>query len=347
MYRVTIHYYRKAGGSYRAATKVVRVTVPFQQAKRVVGNDKAALRGFTVNGRAMDGYSKDVVDYTIHAGADERVLVTPVPEAGQDVRAGDSRQTAYTTTQWWTVSKDGESRTYSVTLVRDHTTPTAAEAFKPAEPSGSQTKDANPSAGNTALKSVGYTLKGVYHPADGARLVIPEGGTLAYEYYEGQTVDVSSTRTGGMTWDYSLGVLSADGSKYEVHDVAVTYLTAATHRAELTGIKADGRLVSGFDPKRLEYTVKVGNADRYVITPVFDKTTGMSVTVHKDGRTVTLTATSADGLVRTVYTVHVVEDRALAALSSTGAGLGVAAPIAALLALLGVGVGVASRRREM
>ena len=348
IYRVTIHYYRKADdGSYKAATKAVRVTVPFQSAPKVVGNDKAALKGFTVNGKALEGYSKDVVDYTIHAGADEKVLVAPVPEDGQDVRAGDSRQTAYTTTQWWTVSKDGESRTYSVTLVRDHTTPTAAEAFKPADPAGSQTKDVNPSADNTALRSVGYTLDGVYHPADGPALTIPEGGRLAYEYYEGQTVDVSSTRTDGMTWAYSLGVLSADGSRYEVHDVTVTYLTAATHRAELTGIKADGRLVSGFDPKRLEYTVKVGNADRYVITPVFDKTTGMSVTVHKDGRTVTLTVTSADGLVGTVYTVHVESDAALAALSSTGKGVGPAAAIAALLAMLGIGVGVASRRREM
>ena len=74
-----------------------------------------------------------------------------------------------------------------------------------------------------------------------------------------------------MTWTYSIGVLASDGRTYAVRDVTVTYLTAATHKAELTGIKADGRLVSGFDPKRLEYTVKVGNADRYVITPVFDK----------------------------------------------------------------------------
>lgn len=344
---VTIHYVRRDGDAFGRAVRRVRVTVPFQSAPRVVGNDKAALKGFTVNGKAMEGYSKDVIDYTIHAGADERVLVVPVPEAGQDVRAGDSRQTAYTTTQWWTVSKDGESRTYSVTLVRDHATPTADEAFKPSDPTGLVSKDPNPSEDNTTLKSVGYTLKGVYHPADGDSVTIPEGGTFAYESYDGQTIDVTSARKGGMTWTYSLGVLASDGRTYSVHDVTVTYLTAATHKAELTGIKADGRLVSGFDPKRLEYTVKVGNADRYVITPVFDKTTGMGVTVHKDGRTVTLTVTSADGLVRTVYTVHVEEDAALAALSSTGKGVGPAAAIAALLAMLGVGVGVASRRREM
>ena len=193
---------------------------------------------------------------------------------------------------------------------------------------------------------MGYTLKGVYHPADGDSVTIPEGGTFAYESYDGQTVDVTSARKGGMTWTYSIGVLASDGRTYAVRDVTVTYLTAATHRAELAGIKADGRLMS-FDPKRLEYTVKVGNADRYVITPVFDKTTGMSVTVHKDGRTVTLTVTSADGLVSTVYTVHVESDAALAALSSTGKGVGPAAAIAALLAMLGIGVGVASRRREM
>lgn len=344
---VSIRYIRRDGGAFRWAVRHVRVTVPFQSAPKVVGDDKAALKGFTVNGKALEGYSKDVVDYTIHAGADERVLVVPVPEAGQDVRAGDSRQTAYATTQWWTVSKDGESRTYSVTLVRDHATPTADEAFKPSDPTGLVSKDPNPSEDNTTLKSVGYTLKDVYHPADGDSVTIPEGGTFAYESYDGQTVDVTSARKGGMTWTYSIGVLASDGRTYAVRDVTVTYLTAATHKAELTGIKADGRLVSGFDPKRLEYTVKVGNADRYVITPVFDKTTGTSVTVHKDGRTVTLTATSADGLVRTVYTVHVESDAALAALSSTGKGVGPAAAIAALLAMLGIGVGVASRRREM
>lgn len=344
---VSIRYIRRDGGAFRWAVRHVRVTVPFQSAPKVVGDDKAALKGFTVNGKALEGYSKDVVDYTIHAGADERVLVVPVPEAGQDVRAGDSRQTAYATTQWWTVSKDGESRTYSVTLVRDHATPTADEAFKPSDPTGLVSKDPNPSEDNTTLKSVGYTLKGVYHPADGDSVTIPEGGTFAYESYDGQTVDVTSARKGGMTWTYSIGVLASDGRTYAVRDVTVTYLTAATHKAELTGIKADGRLVSGFDPKRLEYTVKVGNADRYVITPVFDKTTGTSVTVHKDGRTVTLTVTSADGLVRTVYTVHVESDAALAALSSTGKGVGPAAAIAALLAMLGIGVGVASRRREM
>lgn len=344
---VSIRYIRRDGGAFRWAVRHVRVTVPFQSAPKVVGDDKAALKGFTVNGKALEGYSKDVVDYTIHAGADERVLVVPVPEAGQDVRAGDSRQTAYATTQWWTVSKDGESRTYSVTLVRDHATPTADEAFKPSDPTGLVSKDPNPSEDNTTLKSVGYTLKDVYHPADGDSVAIPEGGTFAYESYDRQTVDVTSARKGGMTWTYSIGVLASDGRTYAVRDVTVTYLTAATHKAELTGIKADGRLVSGFDPKRLEYTVKVGNADRYVITPVFDKTTGTSVTVHKDGRTVTLTVTSADGLVRTVYTVHVESDAALAALSSTGKGVGPAAAIAALLAMLGIGVGVASRRREM
>lgn len=138
----------------------MRVTVPFQSAPKVVGNDKAALKGFTVNGKALEGYSKDVVDYTIHAGADERVLVVPVPEAGQDVRAGDSRQTAYATTQWWTVSKDGESRTYSVTLVRDHATPTADEAFKPSDPDGLVSKDPNPSGGQHDAQVGGLHAQG-------------------------------------------------------------------------------------------------------------------------------------------------------------------------------------------
>ena len=347
VFLVTIRYFKQEGTAYKAAVRRVRVTVPFRAAAKVVGNEKAALKGFTVNGRAMDGYSEDVVDYTIHAGADEKVLVSPVAQAGQDVRAGDSKQTAYTTTQYWTVSKDGETRTYSVTLVRDHDTPTADEAFEPNAPSGLVSKDANPGADNTALKSVGYTLDGVYHPADGTDVTVPEGGTFAYESYEGQTVDVTSSKTGGMTWTYSIGVLAADDATYAVHDVSVTYLTAATHKAELSGIKADGVAISGFDPKTLEYTVRVANADRYVITPVFDRTSGMGVTVHKDGHTVTLTATSADGLVRTVYTVHVETDPVLAGMAATGVGAKALAALAGLLALLGVGAAVAGRRREM
>lgn len=347
VFLVSIRYFKQEKGAYKAAVRRVRVTVPFRAAAKVVGNEKAALKGFTVNGRAMDGYSEDVVDYTIHAGADEKVLVSPVAQAGQDVRAGDSKQTAYTTTQYWTVSKDGQTRTYSVTLVRDHDTPTADEAFEPSAPSGLVSKDANPSADNTALKSVGYTLDGVYHSADGSDVTVPEGGTFAYESYEGQTVDVTSSKTGGMTWTYSIGVLAADDTTYAVHDVSVTYLTAATHKAELSGIKADGVAISGFDPKTLEYTVRVANADRYVITPVFDRTSGMGVTVHKDGHTVTLTATSADGLVRTVYTVHVESDSVLAGLAATGVGAKALAALAGLLALLGVGAAVAGRRREM
>lgn len=347
VFLVSIRYFKQEGDAYKAAVRRVRVTVPFRAASKVVGNEKAALKGFTVNGQAMDGYSEDVVDYTIHAGADEKVLVSPVARAGQDVRAGDSKQTAYTTTQYWTVSKDGQTRTYSVTLVRDHDTPTADEAFEPNAPSGLVSKDANPSADNTALKSVGYTLDGVYHPADGTDVTVPEGGTFAYESYEGQTVDVTSSKTGGMTWTYSIGVLAADDATYAVHDVSVTYLTAATHKAELSGIKADGVAISGFDPKTLEYTVRVANADRYVITPVFDRTSGMGVTVHKDGHTVTLTATSADGLVRTVYTVHVETDPVLAGLAATGVGAKALAALAGLLALLGVGAAVAGRRREM
>ena len=348
VFLVTVRYFRhESDGSFSKAVKRVRVTVPFQSASKVSGNEKAILKGFTVNGRMLDGFSSDVVDYTIRAGADERVVVSPVAQDGQDVRAGDSRQTAYTTTQYWTVSKDGESRTYSVTLVRDHDTPTADESFTPASTHGLVSKDANPSMDNTLLKSVGYSLDGVYYPADGLTVTVPEGGVFAYESYEGQTVDVVSSRLGGMTWSYSLGVLAADGVAYAVCDVRVTYVTASTHKAVLSGIKVDGVSVSGFDASLLEYTVKVANVDRYVVTPVFDKSCGMGVTVHKDGSLVTLTATSADGLVQTVYTVHVEADPLLSVLSATGAGVLVLAMVAGVLGLLGVGVAWLSRRRDM
>lgn len=344
---VTVKYYQRDGDRYLPTLRRIRVEVPFQAAKKVVGNEKAALRGFTVNGKPLEGYSKDVVDYTIHAGENEQVTVVPVAEDGQDVRAGDSRQTAYTTTQWWTVSKDGETRTYSVTLVRDHSKLTAAESFKPSDPVERTTDTPNPSESNTDLKSVGYMLDGEYHGLSGDDLTIPEGGVFAYEKYAGQTVDVTSSRADGMTWTYSIGVLASDGTTYRVHDVKVTYVTAATHKAELEGIKVDGKAVDGFAKDVREYTVAVANPDRYVVTPVFDKTSGMGVTVHKDGATATLTAVSADGLERAVYTVRVKASPAAAALASTGVALRRVAPIAALLALLGIGLGLVGIRREM
>lgn len=318
----TIRYQRLDADGHTLVndSKIVRVNVPFAAAPKVIGNDKAALAGIKVNGQDIPGFSADKVDYTITAGKDERVKVSPVARDGQTVVAGDSRQTAFTTVQTWTVSKDGESRTYTVTLVRDHTEKTADEKFTPAEPVGQVSKTENPSDDNTALESVGYMLDGAYHKSDSDEFTIPEGGVLSWSSYAGQVVQPTVERDHGMTFRYELGVLSKDGTKYATRVLTVTYLTADTHRAELTGIKVDGRDVTGFDPKTMEYDVRVDNPERYVVTPSFDKMTGMSLTVHKTASQAVIKVTSADGLTQATYTLNV--SKATLADTGTGVGLG-------------------------
>lgn len=318
----TIRYQRLDADGHTLVndSKIVRVNVPFAAAPKVIGNDKAALAGIKVNGQDIPGFSADKVDYTITAGKDERVKVSPVARDGQTVVAGDSRQTAFTTVQTWTVSKDGESRTYTVTLVRDHTEKTADEKFTPPEPAGQVSKAENPSDDNTALESVGYMLDGEYHKSDSDEFTIPEGGVLSWSSYAGQVVQPTVERDHGMTFRYELGVLSKDGTKYATRVLTVTYLTADTHKAELTGIKVDGRDVTGFDPKTMEYDVRVDNPERYVVTPSFDKMTGMSLTVHKTASQAVIKVTSADGLTQATYTLNV--SKATLADTGTGVGLG-------------------------
>ena len=337
----TIRYQRLDADGHTLVndSKIVRVNVPFAAAPKVIGNDKAALAGIKVNGQDIPGFSSDKVDYTITAGKDERVKVSPVARDGQTVVAGDSRQTAFTTVQTWTVSKDGESRTYTVTLVRDHTEKTADEKFTPVEPAGQVSKAENPSDDNTALESVGYMLDGAYHKSDSDEFTIPEGGILSWSSYAGQVVQPTVERDHGMTFRYELGVLSKDGTKYATRVLTVTYLTADTHRAELTGIKVDGRDVAGFDPKTMEYDVRVDNPERYVVTPSFDKMTGMSLTVHKTASQAVIKVTSADGLTQTTYTLNISK----ATLADTGTGVG----LGSLIFLLAAGAvgSLLSRRR--
>lgn len=337
----TIRYQRLDADGHTLVndSKIVRVNVPFAAAPKVIGNDKAALAGIKVNGQDIPGFSADKVDYTITADKDERVKVSPVARDGQTVVAGDSRQTAFTTVQTWTVSKDGESRTYTVTLVRDHTEKTADEKFTPVEPAGQVSKAENPSDDNTALESVGYMLDGAYHKSDSDEFTIPEGGILSWSSYAGQVVQPTVERDHGMTFRYELGVLSKDGTKYATRVLTVTYLTADTHRAELTGIKVDGRDVAGFDPKTMEYDVRVDNPERYVVTPSFDKMTGMSLTVHKTASQAVIKVTSADGLTQATYTLNVSK----ATLADTGTGVG----LGSLIFLLAAGAvgSLLSRRR--
>lgn len=339
VWTIAIHY---TGVDGKDGVKTVTVRQPFDKPAPDTSNPEAALESITVNGETIRDWNPDVRDYTIRAGEHDRVLVKPVAKPGQTVTAGDARQTAYTTVQTWIVSKDGQSRTYTVTLVRDHATPTADEAFTPRDAVDLGGKTEAPSKDTTRVEHVGYSVDGAFTPVDEDSYTIPEGGVFAYQSYAGQTVKVGSGRAHGMTWTYSLGVLAPDGVAYGSHDYQVTYITAATHKAELSAIKTDGKPISGFSPTVTEYTVPVNDPDKYVVTADWDKQSGMAVANHKDGRTVTLTVSSADGLASRTYTVKVVK---ASTLPDTGVPmLGVAA--AGMLTALMAGVAAMLTRRR-
>lgn len=298
------------------------VTLPFDAPARQVTNTDARLAGLLVNGQPIAGWNADTLDYTIVAKGDETYKVSPQAANGQTVAASDVTQGAGTTRQEWTVSKNGQTRVYSVTVIRKHE-PTAAERFEPADPTDQDGKTPAPGPSVTDLKSYGYTIKDKdgntqYKPFATDDHTIPEGGVFAYESYQNQVVTVKGGRTSGMTWRYTLTVLSQD-NHVGIHTVDVTYLTAATHKAELTGIRFDGKDLNGFDPARREYAVQVSDPARYTVMPVFDQSTGMTVSTHKaDGKAV-VTVTSADGQVKTVYTFNI-SQAPLPVLSGTQAG---------------------------
>ncbi len=334
------------------------VTLPFDAPARQVTDTDARLAGLLVNGQPIAGWDADTLDYTIVAKGDETYKVSPKAADGQTVAASDVTQGAGTTRQEWTVSKNGQTRVYSVTVIRKHE-PTAAEKFEPADPTDQDGKTPAPGPSVTDLKSYGYTIKDKdgntqYKPFATDDHTIPEGGVFAYESYQNQVVTVKGGRTSGMTWRYTLTVLSPD-NHVGIHTVDVTYLTAATHKAELTGIRFDGKDLNGFDPARHEYAVQVSDPTRYTVMPVFDQSTGMTVSTHKaDGKAV-VTVTSADGQVKTVYTFNI-SQAPLPVLSGTQAGTlaqtgtVVGAIGAAALALVAVLAGcvawLAGRRRK-
>ncbi len=333
------------GTALTASDRTVDVTVPFAAPKREASNPDARLDGFDIKGDATldPAFDPDVLDYTIHLKADQHVSVAPRTRAGTKAVAGDVSQTAFTAVQSWTVTADsGQSRVYTVTAVRDHTEQTADEKFTPRDPVGTVSKDPNPSETNTKLKSWGYTLDGKYTAVDSDTFQIPEGGTLAYESYEGQAVNATGVRSHGMTWDYDVSVLAADHETYGATTLHVTYITAETNAAYLTGIKVDGKAIDGFDPLKTEYSVQVADPTQYVVTPQFDKMTGMSVSTHKTDSEAVVTATSADGLEKAVYTVHVSKAPLLA---STGVRAGIAAAVVVVLAAIAAALGLASRRK--
>ena len=334
------------------------VTLPFEQPARQVTDMDARLAGLLVNGQPIAGWDADTLDYTITAKGDEPYKVSPQAADGQTVAASDVTQGAGTTRQEWTVSKNGQARVYSVTVIRKHE-PTAAERFDPADPTDQDGKTRAPYQSTTDVESYGYTIKDKdgktqYKTFATDDHTIPEGGVFAYESYQNQVVTVKGGRVSGMTWRYTLTVLSKD-NHVGVHTVDVTYLTAATHKADLTGIRFDGKNLDGFDPARHEYAVQVSDPARYTVMPVFDQSTGMTVSTHKtDGKAV-VTVTSADGLTKTVYTFNV-SQAPLPILSGTQAGhlaqtgtvagaIGVAVAVLAAV-LAGCAAWLVGRRRK-
>ena len=102
----------------------------------------------------------------------------------------------------------------------------------------------------------------------------------------------------------------------------------------------DGKPIAGFNPDTHEYTVEVKNPEKWTITPQFDKSTGMSVSTHKDGDKATITVSSADNLNTVTYTVTVKQKMKLVeklALANTGT-TAVTAIIAALILIAAGGI---------
>lgn len=346
-------------GALTPVTRTITVTQPFDPAPASKPNGQARLTGFLVNGQPMDGFNPNQTDYTLHAKDGERIIVTPQAAPGVTVTTGPARQTAYTTVQTWQVTgPDGATSLYTVTLVREHAKPTADEAFQPGEPHAGFTDEKNPSLDNTRLYSVGYMVDGKYTPAGKDTFDIPAGGVLAWQAYPGQTVEANGTRVSGMTWKYTIGVLAADQQTYGTRNVTVTFITEATSKAVLDGVKVDGKPIGGFNPATREYEIRVANPDKYTVTPLFDKDSGMSVQVEKTSTLATVTVVSADGRVRTVYRLHVSKQSGLDAvktllqgdhdeLAATGAPVLIVTIAAVTMMLAGAtGVGYMLLRRK-
>lgn len=304
-------------GSSRVLTqdingRTISVTVRFQAAD-IQPDSPAKLDGIYVNasgdqtkGTLIDGWDPNRLDYTITVAKDApSPFILPEAGDGVTVATAGTTQTADGTRQAWTVTDTatGQSREYTVTVVRQRDYKTAAEQFTPAQPAAQTPGAPSEDPADTSLESVGWTdQSGAYHAEDSDSFQIPEGGTFSYTARDGQSVSVSATRTTGMTWRYTVGVLAADGSTYAAHSYDVTYITQATHTADITGIIVDGQPIGGFDPATGSYTVDA-DPDDWTLAADWDRTTGMTVTVDKQGGTGTITATSADGLVTRTWTV--------------------------------------------
>lgn len=301
------------------------------------------LTGKAEKGTLIDNWNPNRLDYVV-ALKDANTSAYLLPEApkGVTVKAGNVTQSAQSNRQEWTVTDTatGATRTYSVTVTRP--VKTAVTEFQPKEPVEQSPVKTPDSQTDTSLASVGYVGKdGKYVPVTSDKFEIPEGGVFSYETKVGQSAVASSSHK-GMTYTYTVSVLSPDGATFTQHDYTVTYITAATHKAELTGMAVDGKLINGFDPNKTSYEVSVDNPDKWTVVGQYDKDSGMSITINKDGADATLTVTSGDGLVSKDYKVHVTKKlfggagtAGVSDLAQTGVNTGIIGLVIIVLAAIG------------
>ncbi|PWG65678.1 hypothetical protein [Bifidobacterium callitrichidarum] len=333
------------------------VTVKFASAD-IKADSPAKLTGIYVNktgenvqGQLVDGWNPNRLDYTITVGEnDPSPYVLPTfDKDAVDVHPGKVTQTADSVKQEWVVvdKASGASRTYSLTVVREHSWKTAVEEFKPADPIAQKTTVDPENDSDASLVSHGYVTKdGTYVAVDKDDYQIPEGATFSYEGKTGQSIGVVSQLTTGMTYQYTVTVLPKDMSFPQQHVFTVTYITAKTNYASLTGILVNGKKIEGFNPDKHEYKVPVNRADQWMVSPQYDKLTGMSVNTDKNGADAVITVTSGDGLTSVQYKVHVYENPALAATGVNGAIVGISAVILAVIAAIVMGINKLLRRKN-
>lgn len=301
------------------------------------------LTGKAEKGTLIDNWNPNRLDYVV-ALKDANTSAYLLPEApkGVTVKAGNVTQSAQSNRQEWTVTDTatGATRTYSVTVTRP--VKTAVTEFQPKEPVEQSPVKTPDSQTDTSLASVGYVGKdGKYVPVTSDKFEIPEGGVFSYETKVGQSAVASSSHK-GMTYTYTVSVLSPDGATFTQYDYTVTYITAITHKAELTGIAVDGKLINGFTPDKTSYEVAVDNPDKWTVVGQYDKDSGMSITINKNGADATLTVTSGDGLASKDYKIHATKKpfggagtAGVSDLAQTGVNTGIIGIV--IVALLAVG----------
>lgn len=304
----------------------------------------------------IDGWDANRLSYTIGVAEDApSPTVTPTWDGNVvSVEPTDVRQTADGASQSWKVTANagGESRDYTVTVIRQRSWKTPAESFTPPDPverEGVAAEDPS----DVSLVDHGWQSGDRYAAVSDGRYEIPEGARFAYTLHAGQHASVTRVRLGGMTWRYTVRVLAADGVSHADSVFDVTFITSVTHAAALTGLLVDGKQVDGFDPGRFTYDVPVGDPDQWVVSPVFDRHGGMSVDTVKTGREARITVTSDDSLTRVTYVVTVHERSVMervgveaSRLAQTGVPMLLAGVLAVLAVVAGVTVMVVTRLRH-